>query len=302
MKMKKIAGLFFVIFWALYLSGCSMFPAGPQPSDVNHWQVGTSAGRLGRLTENQLAQLKQAGFDCIEIGLDRIRSADDFAAKIEQARQLQQSAQITGIKIWSIHIPYGRDIDISLCDPANREKALEEVSRMISLCEYIKPEKLVIHASFEPVPENERAQRFEACKESLAVLVKTAAVYNARLTVECLPRTCLGNTSSEILDLINAIDGLEVCCDVNHLLQETPQEFIKRVGSPITTLHISDYDGVDERHWLPGQGIINWNNVLDSLVNIEYQGPFMFESAGTAREKIEVWNKLKTDYLLSVDK
>jgi len=173
---------------------------------------------------------------------------------------------------------------------------------MISLCEYIKPEKLVIHASFEPVPENERAQRFEACKESLAVLVKTAAVYNARLTVECLPRTCLGNTSSEILDLINAIDGLEVCCDVNHLLQETPQEFIKRVGSPITTLHISDYDGVDERHWLPGQGIINWNNVLDSLVNIEYQGPFMFESAGTAREKIEVWNKLKTDYLLSVDK
>jgi len=70
MKMKKIAGLFFVIFWALYLSGCSMFPAGPQPSDVNHWQVGTSAGRLGRLTENQLAQLKQAGFDCIEIGLD----------------------------------------------------------------------------------------------------------------------------------------------------------------------------------------------------------------------------------------
>jgi len=221
---------------------------------------------------------------------------------IEQAQQLRQAAQKTGIKIWSIHIPYGRDIDISLSDPAGRAKALEEVRQMISLCEYIKPEKLVIHASFEPIPENERARRYQACKESFADLVKIASDYNARLAVECLPRTCLGNTSGEINDLINTIEGLEVCCDVNHLLQETTEEFIQNVGPRITTLHISDYDGVDERHWLPGQGIINWNNVLDSLVNIEYQGPFMFESAGTAREKIEVWNKLKTDYLLSVGK
>ena len=86
---------------------------------------------------------------------------------------------------------------------------------------------------------------------------------------------------------------------MNHLLQETSEEFIVRVGSRITTLHISDYDGIDERHWLPGveKGVINWNNVVDSLVSIGYEGPFMFESAGTFEEKINCWNEMKEDYL-----
>ncbi len=90
--------------------------------------------------------------------------------------------------------------------------------------------------------------------------------------------------------------GLTVCCDVNHLLQETTEAFIDAVGSSIVTLHICDYDGIDERHWLPGKGIINWNKVLESLELAAYDGPFIFESAGTYQEKAATWLKLKKDY------
>lgn len=34
---------------------------------------------------------------------------------------------------------------------------------------------------------------------------------------------------------------------------------------------------VDERHWLPGEGKINWKNVIHSLGKINYSGAFMHE-------------------------
>jgi len=43
------------------------------------------------------------------------------------------------------------------------------------------------------------------------------------------------------------------------------------------TLHISDYDGVDERHWLPGQGVIDWRAFVAALKDINYTGPFNYE-------------------------
>lgn len=283
----------------IMISGCANASEEPRESDVNEWRLGMSSGRLGRLDEGRLVEIKQAGFECIEIGLGRIHSEEDLTVMKAQAEQLQQLAQAVGIDIWSIHIPYGRDIDISQIDRTGREKAIEEVKAMMTLCEYLQPAKLVIHASFEPVPEEEREQRLKLCKESLSVLTIMAAEYKAQLVVECLPRTCLGNTSREILELVEATEGLGVCCDTNHLLQETTEEFIRTVGARVSTLHIAEYDGVDERHWLPGhvEGVINWNEVIDGLVKSGYSGPFMFECAGTPAEKMAAWNKLKEDYL-----
>jgi len=276
----------------LVLSACGQVP------DVNEWRVGMSAGRLGRINEDQMYEIRRAGFDCIEIGLGRIRSEEDLETMSTQAALLKEAADEAGIDIWSIHIPYGRDIDISLIDSVGRERAVEEIKAMMTLCEHLHPEKLVIHASFEPVPAEEREQRLAMCEESLALLSKEAEQYEAQLVVECLPRTCLGNTSKEILALVEAVNGLGVCCDTNHLLQETTAEFIEAVGGWISTLHVAEYDGVDERHWLPGHddGVIDWMKVIGNLVSSGYSGPFMFECAGTPAEKMAVWSELKADY------
>ena len=59
-----------------------------------------------------------------------------------------------------------------------------------------------------------------------------------------LPRTCLGNCSNEIAELISVDSSLGICFDTNHLLIENPINFINKLGNRIVTLHISDYTTV----------------------------------------------------------
>jgi sugar phosphate isomerase/epimerase len=302
MKASKFTATVVAILLVSLLAGCPTASKGPRPADVNDWALAASEGRLGKLDRATLVELRDAGFACIEIGMGRIRNAEELAVMQEQAKELNKLAEETGVKIWSIHIPYGRSIDISLIDPAARKEAVEELKRMISLCEYLHPEKLVVHPSYELSPDiqqDERLKRLAACKEFFTILVEEAAKYGAKIAAECLPRTCLGNTSGEIIEILDAVDSLEVCCDMNHPLQETTQDFIRRVGSRITTVHVADYDGLDEKHWIPNdpRGIIDWNEVLDSLVEIGYRGPFLFECAGTIQEKADCWEELKDQYL-----
>jgi len=265
-------------------------------SNAENWRLGTSVGNIMKLDAQQMSDLAKHGFTDIEVGFGRLKTKDDIKSLSKKIREVKKMADQEKINIWSIHIPYGRDIDISLIDEKAREKAIEEVKTMMKLATGLKPEKLVIHPSFEPILDEGRAERLEACISSLPGLLKYAEKLDMHLCIEDLPRTCLGNTSWEINQITAQVPGLGVCCDVNHLLQESTEAFIDAVGSQIVTLHICDYDGIDERHWLPGKGIINWNAVIQSLELNGFDGPFMFESAGTLAEKAAVWEQLKTDY------
>ena len=46
----------------------------------------------------------------------------------------------------------------------------------------------------------------------------------------------------------------------------------------INTFHISDYDGVDETHWMPGQGVYDWGEILDCINKIDHDTVLIFET------------------------
>jgi sugar phosphate isomerase/epimerase len=49
------------------------------------------------------------------------------------------------------------------------------------------------------------------------------------------------------------------------------------IGNKIIATHISDYDFVNERHWLPGEGKVDWQEVIAILTEIGYDGPWLYE-------------------------
>ena len=77
--------------------------------------------------------------------------------------------------------------------------------------------------------------------------------------------------------MAQAAGNVPICFDVNHLLGESDEDFMKALATNVVTTDLSDYDGVDERHWLPGMGIVPWKDVVKTLMENGYRGPFLFE-------------------------
>ncbi|CAG7644561.1 sugar phosphate isomerase/epimerase family protein [Paenibacillus allorhizosphaerae] len=236
------------------------------------WLTGTSTGVRSALDMNDI---RAAGLGAIELTWQKMNMFDPEVkarcdAKIAAARA-------AGLEVWSVHIPYGTDWDPSCLDPEMRKDVIAKVKAVLAFAQEWGVRRAVYHPSWEPIASEDRARRLKTCKETLSVLAEESVKYGVQLAIECLPRTCLGNSADEMEYLVGDEPALGICCDVNHLFKETPEQFIKRLGSRIVTTHISDNDGNDEKHWLPGDGVIGWRAVLDALVQAGYGGTFMYE-------------------------
>ena len=216
-----------------------------------------------------LPQYAQSGIQAVEVSLP--------AAPIEElrafAREAATLARDSGMTLWSVHLPFGRRLDISDPEEAGLRSALDELKKSIDLARDLGAGTLVVHGSSEPNEDASRPARMDACARSLAELQAYAGTM--RLAVENLPRTCMGRTGEEVRQLSQYCAG--VCFDVNHLLMEDHAAFLDAAGDKVITTHLSDYDGIDERHWLPGMGIVPWKLVRERLLALGYAGPFLFE-------------------------
>jgi sugar phosphate isomerase/epimerase len=238
------------------------------------------------LSTAALEELRRAGIRWLEVRLWEVTKLPPEHRVSECQRVVTDAARL-GLGIWSAHIPFGGTWDVSAADQAQRARMMEDIKGAIELCRVLRPRVAVIHASAEPIQDVERQQRLRTSRETLQALAPRFAQMDVKLALEVLPRTCLGNCSDEVLWLIEGLEATGVCLDTNHLLKESHAEFVRKVGKRIVTLHVSDYDGVDEKHWMPGEGIIRWRELVADLAAVGYAGPFMYE-AKTHRDGSDV--------------
>jgi sugar phosphate isomerase/epimerase len=215
-----------------------------------------------------------AGFQDAEIDVDRTLSVPDICAA---SQALYTELKDNGLDPTSFHLPFGEIWDVSSEEPAIRQKAIRELKLLLQWVGEMEIGIAVLHPSFEPIPSARRRERMEIASESIQFLGKFGKDHGVTLAVENLPRTCLGNCADEIQTLVDQGKSAFVCFDVNHLLKETHREFIQKAGDYFVTTHLSDYDRVDERHWLPGDGCIDWRELVQLLNAKQYKGRYLFE-------------------------
>ena len=228
-------------------------------------------------------ELEKLGYDGFDLDLCKWWSKRENEVENYQNNLQNALDRIAKSKLIfnGVHISFGPNWDYSSPDEEKRSLAVERTKEMFAKIDPYAPYCYILHGSFEPIKAEERTLHIEALKKSLKEL---RPFTDAKICVEILPRTCLFNTSKEALEIVESLDGIDVCVDVNHFLQEKSEEGLLRLGSYVKTLHISDHDYVDERHWLPGNGSIDWMKLIGSLEKIGYTGMFHYESAGTHEE------------------
>ena len=200
--------------------------------------------------------------------------------------------QRTGKMSPTFHAPYGGDWDLSALDENARRKAVAKLLELFPLATELDTEIIVEHPSGEPIRTEERPERIAQLRKSLDELQVQIHAARFKLALELLPRTCLGNTAAELLDILDGFgDEFGVCLDVNHLMgriRELPDE-TRLLGERLLSLHISDYDGVDECHFMPGTCAIDWPPFVKALRDIGYDGVFNYEMRlkGSPAERAE---------------
>ncbi len=224
-----------------------------------------------KICEQTIKMYGEAGIEYIEIscGKQEIDSLD--------FERLKEWTDKYGVKIWSLHLPFYPFDEIDISNEKLVDFTVEYLSSLILRASKIGIDKFIIHPSGEPIEENQRSARMERSKKSLAILAEIAKGVGATICVEDLPRTCLGRSSGDILELLQAHKDLRACFDTNHLLNENNLDFINAVGDKIVTLHVSDYDFINERHWLPGEGKNDWQGILKALKDAHYSGIWLYE-------------------------
>lgn len=218
------------------------------------------------------------GFDYVELAAwYHPQENDNIRAKC--LRTFQEEYELAcrqNLKVWSVHLPYGGGLDLTVEDDRSDE-IFENFIYYVNHAIPVVPACFVVHVfTLEPFEPEDRDAVVRQTNKNIRRLAEYIASKGSVLAVEALPRTNLGNTVGECLQLIEGTKA-EICLDVNHLTKETHREFFQTAYKHVKTVHLSDYEFADEKHWVPGEGTLDWKELLALFDEYGYKGPLMFE-------------------------
>jgi len=206
-----------------------------------------------------------------------------FSKDADQIQEARQAFAVAGIELRRMHADFGSSVDISSPDSAIRSAGVQAFRTALDLAVRMGAGMVIMHPSSEPIGDDARAARMQHAKRSIEAIAEIARDAGCRVAFELLPRTCLGRSAAELLDLLEGVDAetTGVCLDTNHLMGPfgSLPEVVRSLAPRLFALHCSDYDGVDEKHWTPLRGVIDWGGFLSALRAVGFSGPILYEAS-----------------------
>ena len=236
-----------------------------------NFSLGISIGAYP--TEALFFEIAAAGITHIELS----PSIENCRRMLSEAENIKKAARDAGLCLRSLHLPFG-DTVFNFCAPdaRDREETMRLQSEMLRVAAALGMHYVIVHGGI-PYPQTEREASLAIARENIAALQSEASGLGIHVCVESLLPSCIGRSARELLYILSAHPDLRVCFDPNHLFDEGHAALLRAVGDRVAAVHFSDYDGLDERHWMPGEGVIDWSEVVRTLSEIGYKGPLLYE-------------------------
>ncbi len=245
-----------------------------KPETESELPIGIYAG-FGFSTPfaDRMAMIHDAGFSATSIWWEE---------RNEQRRRLRHLApevvRKAGLLLENIHVPYYNCADLWSPDPDKRRDAVELHARWIKDCIRHDIPMMVMHVALGPATPPPSALGVE----SLQRLVDVATDGDVTIAIE---NTRYEGYVNFLLEEI-ASPHLGLCYDSSHdhLYSDNSGQLLARWGDRLVATHFSDTDGRRDQHWLPGDGVIDFEE-LSAAFPSHYAGSYMLEV--TTREENE---------------
>jgi len=292
MKLFHLSNTCRTILVLLLLSAGTLYAQSDRrPSPL---AIGFNIG-ADKITAEKMQYAKSVGIDYIETSLGAFVAKGSSAFNtsdekiIAAMKEAKKNADDAGITIWSIHMPFSPQIDLSLVDESKRREDVAFHQKALSFVRILEPKVILFHPSYY-LGLNEREERIGQFVQSATELnrsvkkIKAITVIENMLGPELLPadgkrERPLLRTVEEAVAIMNRLPAdIYSAVDMNHI--KHPEKLIDALGERVKSVHIADGNGREENHFFPcsGEGSNDWVAILTSLNKAGYSGPFMFES------------------------
>ena len=252
-------------------------------------KLATSSGDFVRYTYSIAEAVKNfqdTKFRYVNLELGRTYAEAKLSVD-EAVERLQEAAEYAGVTYSTSHSPI---INAFAGDQSHYENAVREIARSIEISGRLGISGIVIHSSFNPVfspsdfyRENKRfyTEFFDLMeKYNVVVMTENMATFDQYFL----------STGREMREFAEYVDHplFGLCWDTAHgNLNERARalgqyENIIAMGDKLKGLHIADNfgDGA-HHHTFPFAGIINFDEVMQGLMDVHYGGYFTYEAAYT---------------------
>jgi sugar phosphate isomerase/epimerase len=246
------------------------------------WPIGLSTGIAYRHPiEDVLPVVAAAGFSHIEVST--APSHLDIA-DIGRLRELRRLTDALGLRVHSLHAPFGHDVNLTSPDAEQRRYALERLKLAADALQQLGGSLYVVHPGGEDqrwVWERER--RLALSVEGLNRLWEACRARSLTLVLETPLPHLLGGQPDDFAFILQQLpaEATGICVDTSHCsLGGFLFEALESHRSRLVHLQASDNRGHTDDHLPPGDGVIDWPRLLLTLERAGYTGVFMLEVAG----------------------
>ncbi len=238
--------------------------------------------------------LKRHGYECIDYSSHSFPnlvdtnheifslSEADFEKTLRREGELYKNA---GILISQTHGPWRYPPRDSTKE--ERAERFEKMAKAIRATAYLGCENMVIHPlmPFGSHSDAEPQVQWDINLEFMSRLAEIGREHGVTVCFENMPfRELPLSPVKEILRMVKAVnnDYFKVCLDTGHcaVLGDSPAEAVRLLGKEnLRVMHVHDNNGERDYHWLPGTGVIDWNDFAAALAEIGFEGTVSLETS-----------------------
>ena len=203
--------------------------------------------------EERIKQIKESGYNYIMLWWEN----ETYPNFIDR-RNLINIVKSYDINLDNVHLPYN-EINFLWAEGIDRRNKVDEIKRWMHECRECGAETVVLHVTSGNNILLNKSFGYKSFNE----IISEAEDIKLRVALE----------NTEMLHYLKFIfreiksDYAGFCYDTSHdfINGQSCGDILDELKDRLFCVHLSDCDGIEDRHWIPGNGIVNWEKTIDMI-------------------------------------
>lgn len=200
--------------------------------------------------EKRVEQIKKAGYDHLMLWWE-----DETYPKFIDRREFIKIVKSYDLSLDNVHLPY-EGINSLWLEGMDRIKKVDEIRKWMNECKESGAETVVLHATSGIGISLNNSMGYKSYEK----IIYEAEDIKLKVAVE---NTRMLNYLEFIFKEFKS-DYAGLCYDSSHDFIEGQScgNILEKWKNRLFCVHLSDCDGLSDKHWIPGKGIVDWEKII----------------------------------------